>query len=102
MLEGRVAIVTGAGQGLGLAHARALAEHGADVVVNDVGAAASSVADEIVAMGGSAVACPADVADWDDAARLVDFAVQRFARLDVLVNNAGIVRDRMLVSMTEG
>ena len=101
MLEGRVAIVTGAGQGLGLAHARALAEHGADVVVNDVGAAASSVADEIVAMGGSAVACPADVADWDDAARLVDFAVQRFARLDVLVNNAGIVRDRMLVSMTE-
>ncbi|MGD0451971.1 MAG: SDR family oxidoreductase [Solirubrobacteraceae bacterium] len=101
IVEGRVVIVTGAGQGLGRAHALAFAEHGAHVVVNDVGDATQEVADAILAAGGSAVACVADVADWNDAERLVGTAVERFGRLDVLVNNAGVVRDRMLVSMTE-
>lgn len=100
-VEGRVAIVTGAGQGLGRAHALALAAEGAHVVVNDVGDAAKRVADQIVAAGGSAMPCVADVADWDDAKRLVDVALEWFGHLDVLVNNAGIVRDRMLVSMSE-
>lgn len=101
IVEGRVAIVTGAGQGLGRAHAHAYAEHGAHVVVNDVGGAADRVAEEIAAAGGSAIAHPADVADWDQSAGLVAAAVDAFGRLDVLVNNAGIVRDRMLVSMSE-
>jgi NAD(P)-dependent dehydrogenase (short-subunit alcohol dehydrogenase family) len=101
IVEDRVAIVTGAGQGLGKAHAEALAEAGARVVVNDVGESAESVAAGIVATGGTAVACVADVADWDDSKRLIDFAIGEFGRLDALVNNAGITRDRMLVSMTE-
>jgi NAD(P)-dependent dehydrogenase (short-subunit alcohol dehydrogenase family) len=101
IVEGRVAIVTGAGQGLGRAHARALATAGAKVVVNDVGPAAEEVAAEIEAAGGAALACVADVADWDDSARLVATAIERFGGLDALVNNAGITRDRMLVSMTE-
>lgn len=100
-VEGRVAIVTGAGQGLGRAHAHAYAQAGAHVVVNDVGEAAERVAAEIATAGGSALAHPADVADWDAAAGLVNAAVETFGRLDVLVNNAGIVRDRMLVSMSE-
>ncbi|MDW5592781.1 SDR family oxidoreductase [Conexibacter stalactiti] len=100
-VEGRVAIVTGAGQGLGRAHAHAYAQAGAHVVVNDVGEAAERVAAEIAAVGGSALAHPADVADWEAAAGLVNAAVETFGRLDVLVNNAGIVRDRMLVSMSE-
>jgi NAD(P)-dependent dehydrogenase (short-subunit alcohol dehydrogenase family) len=101
IVEGRVAIVTGAGQGLGRAHAQALAAAGAKVVVNDVGPAAEEVAAEIEAAGGVALACVADVADWEDSARLVATAIERFGGLDALVNNAGITRDRMLVSMTE-
>ncbi|HYJ23323.1 MAG TPA: SDR family oxidoreductase [Solirubrobacterales bacterium] len=101
IVEDRVVIVTGAGQGLGRAHAVALAEAGAHVVVNDVGAAAEEVAAAIVAAGGSAHACVADVADWEQSQGLIATAVERFGRLDALVNNAGIVRDRMLVSMSE-
>lgn len=98
---GRVAIITGAGQGLGRAHALAFAAEGYDVVVNDVGPAAETVAAEITAGGGSAVASQGDVADWDYAESLVQTAVERFGDLHVLVNNAGLVRDRMLAGMTE-
>lgn len=99
--NGRVVVVTGAGQGLGRAHALAFAADGARVVVNDVGESADSVAREIAEAGGEAVACQADVSEWDQAARLVETAVQAYGRLDALVNNAGLVRDRMLVNMSE-
>ncbi len=101
IVDGRVVIVTGAGQGLGRAHALALGAHGAHVVVNDVGDAAEQVAAQITQAGGSAISHAADVADWEASAGLIDATVARFGRLDALVNNAGIVRDRMLVSMTE-
>jgi NAD(P)-dependent dehydrogenase (short-subunit alcohol dehydrogenase family) len=106
--EGRVVIVTGAGRGLGRAHALELARQGAHVVVNDVGAEldgsggsaspAQAVVDEIVAAGGAAVVNGDDVADWDGAQRLVGTALDTFGQLDAVVNNAGIVRDRMFVS----
>lgn len=108
--DGRVAIVTGAGGGIGRAEALTLASEGARVVVNDIGGTVSgegassgpaqNVVDEIVALGGEAVPNTDDVADWDGAARLVQQAVDTFGRLDVLVCNAGILRDRMLVNMT--
>ncbi len=108
---GRVAIVTGAGRGIGRGHALELARQGAHVVVNDLGASvggdgadtgpAQAVVDEIEAAGGVAVANTDDVADWDGAKRLVDQAVEVFGGLDVLVNNAGILRDRMLFNMAE-
>jgi NAD(P)-dependent dehydrogenase (short-subunit alcohol dehydrogenase family) len=109
--DGRVAIVTGAGRGIGRGHALEFARQGAKVVVNDLGAEvdgtgastgpAGAVVDEIRAAGGEAVANGDDVADWKGAERLVRTAVETYGRVDVLVNNAGILRDRMLVNMTE-
>lgn len=106
----RVAIITGAGRGLGRAHALELARQGAKVVVNDLGGSsagvgadktpAEEVVREILAMGGEAVVNTDDVSDWEGAQRLVNAALNTFGRLDILVNNAGILRDRMLVSMT--
>ena len=100
--QDRVAVVTGAGQGLGREHALALAGEGARVVVNDLAAeAAAAVVAEIRALGGTAVAEPGDVSDWGCAEALVGRAVAEFGTLHALVNNAGLNRDRMLVSMTE-
>jgi NAD(P)-dependent dehydrogenase (short-subunit alcohol dehydrogenase family) len=111
LLEGRVAIVTGAGRGIGRAHALELARHGAKVVVNDHGVSLSgegtgeSPADEVVALieesGGEAVANGADVADFEEAAAMVQQAIDTYGGLDILVNNAGFVRDRMLVNTAE-
>jgi NAD(P)-dependent dehydrogenase (short-subunit alcohol dehydrogenase family) len=106
--EGRVVIITGAGRGLGRAYALAFGRAGAKVVVNDLGtslagegrdtAVAQAVVDEIRSIGGEAVANGDDVTDWDGAGRLVRTAIDAFGGLDVLVNNAGFVRDRMFVS----
>ncbi|MCB1251159.1 MAG: SDR family NAD(P)-dependent oxidoreductase [Acidimicrobiales bacterium] len=111
LCEGRVCIVTGAGRGIGREHSLMLAEHGAKVVVNDLGGSmsgegseagpAQEVADEIVAAGGEAVANTDDISTWAGAERLVAQAVDAFGKLDVLVNNAGILRDKMLVNMSE-
>lgn len=98
---GRSVIITGAGQGLGRAHALEFARQGALLVINDVGPAAQAVADEIAATGGAAIASSGDVSDWDYSASLVQTAIDHYGRLDTLVNNAGINRDRMLVTMTE-
>jgi NAD(P)-dependent dehydrogenase (short-subunit alcohol dehydrogenase family) len=109
--DGRVAIVTGAGRGIGRGHALELARQGAKVVVNDLGSAvdgtgsdrgpAQIVAEEIRDLGGTAIANGDDVSSWDGAQALVASAIETFGHLDVLVNNAGILRDRMLVNMTE-
>jgi NAD(P)-dependent dehydrogenase (short-subunit alcohol dehydrogenase family) len=111
LCEGRIAIVTGAGRGIGREHALSLAAHGARVVVNDLGGtrdgsgASAGPAEEVVATirsaGGEAIVNADDVSDWRGAERLVRQAVDTFGGLDVLVNNAGILRDRMLVNMTE-
>jgi NAD(P)-dependent dehydrogenase (short-subunit alcohol dehydrogenase family) len=110
-LAGKVAIVTGAGRGIGRAHALALAEAGASIIVNDLGAALSGeghddspahqVVEEIKSAGGEAAANAENVAEFDGAERMVRQAIDDFGRLDILVNNAGILRDRMLVNMTE-
>ena len=111
LCDGRVAIVTGAGRGIGREHALMLAENGAAVVVNDVGGTpegtgndlspAQQVVAEIEEMGGRAIVNGADVADWDQSKAMVDEAIDTFGRLDVIVNNAGILRDRMMVNMAE-
>ena len=111
LCEGRIVIVTGAGRGIGREHALSLAAHGARVVVNDLGGArdgsgaSADPAEEVVATirsaGGEAIVNADDVSDWGGAERLVRQAVDAFGGLDVLVNNAGILRDRMLVNMTE-
>jgi NAD(P)-dependent dehydrogenase (short-subunit alcohol dehydrogenase family) len=110
-LEGKVAIVTGAGRGIGRGHALALADAGARVVVNDLGATlagegtdatpAQSVVNEIVAAGGEAVANYDDVSDFGAAEHMIQRAIERYGGLDILVLNAGILRDRMLVNMME-
>jgi NAD(P)-dependent dehydrogenase (short-subunit alcohol dehydrogenase family) len=108
--EGRVVVITGAGGGLGRQYALEYARQGARIVVNDLGSApngtgsspgpAHEVAAEVRALGAEAVANSDDVADWDGGARLIGAAIRAFGRLDVLVNNAAVLRDRMLVSMT--
>lgn len=97
--EGRVALVTGAGHGLGRAYALELARRGAQVVVNDV-RDASSVADQILAEGGNAIASPHSVSSADGGERIVEEAVAAFGQVDVLINNAGIVRDSSLAKLT--
>lgn len=109
-LKGRVAIVTGAGRGLGRAHAIELAKRGARVVVNDLGTTADGqgqavgpaqeVVEEIISLGGEAVANGSDVTDWDQSAEMVRQAIDTFGDLHVIVNNAGFLRDRMLVNMS--
>jgi NAD(P)-dependent dehydrogenase (short-subunit alcohol dehydrogenase family) len=111
LCEGRVCIVTGAGRGVGAEHAKLLAAHGAKVVVNDLGGTtdgsgkdlspAQQVVEEIRAAGGEAVANGDDVSDWNGAKAMIDQAIKTYGKLDVLLNNAGILRDRMLVNMTE-
>src|SRR6059058_4314973 len=110
-LDGRVAIITGSGRGIGREHALLFAQEGAKVVINDLGGAidgsgddrtaAEQVVDEIKGMGGEAVANADDVADWEGGQRLINAAIEAFGDLHVLVNNAGILRDRVLVNMTE-
>jgi len=111
LLDGRVAIVTGAGRGLGRVEALELARHGAAVVVNDLGTTlvgtghdaspAEDVVAEVTAMGGRAVAHFGDVADWEQSGDLVRTAVDEFGSLDIVVNNAGFIRDSMLQKMEE-
>jgi NAD(P)-dependent dehydrogenase (short-subunit alcohol dehydrogenase family) len=111
LCDGRVAIVTGGGRGIGREYAVMLAEHGAKVVVNDIGGArdgsgsdnrpAQQVVDEIITSGGVAVANTDDISTWAGGESIVSQAIEQFGGLDVVVNNAGILRDRMLFSMTE-
>jgi len=110
-LDGRVAIITGAGRGIGREHALLFAAEGAKIVVNDLGGAndgtgsdttpAQDTVADIKAMGGEAIVNGDNVADWDGAKRLIDSAIEAFGDLDILVNNAGILRDRVLINMTE-
>ena len=111
LCEGRVAVVTGAGRGIGREHALSLASQGAKVVVNDLGgnidgsggdvSPAQSVVDEIKGMGGEAVANGDDISSWEGSQRLINTAVETFGDINIVVNNAGILRDRVLVNMTE-
>lgn len=111
LLDGRVAIVTGSGRGVGRAYALKLAEHGAKVLVNDLGGDAAGggadltpaqeVVEEIKARGGEAAVNGGDVSNWENARDMIQQAVDTFGGLDILINNAGILRDRMLFNMTE-
>jgi len=110
-LDGRVAIITGAGRGIGREHALLFAAEGAKLVINDLGGAvdgsgddrspAQQVVDEVIAMGGEAIVNGDDIADWEGGQRLIQSAIDAFGDLHVLVNNAGILRDRVLINMTE-
>ncbi len=111
LLDGKVAVVTGAGSGLGREYAIAFAQHGASIVVNDFGASvdgermqsnsADQVVDEIISRGGKAVTNTASVADWDGAKSMIDAAIEHFGRLDIVINNAGNNRPSSLVDLTE-
>ncbi|MEM9033301.1 MAG: SDR family oxidoreductase [Actinomycetota bacterium] len=111
LCEGRVVVVTGAARGIGREYALMLAEHGAKVVVNDLGGErdgtgagtgpAAEVVEEITAAGGEAVVNGDDVSDWEGAQRMINQAIETYGDLHAVVNNAGILRDRMLVNMTE-
>ncbi len=111
LCEGRVCIVTGAGRGIGREHSLMLAAEGARVIVNDLGGSrdgtgtdrgpAQEVVDEIIAAGGEAAVNTDDISDWAGAERLIQQAIDTYGRLDVLINNAGILRDRMLTNMSE-
>ena len=111
LCEGKIAIVTGAGRGIGREHALSLASQGAKVVVNDLGgnvdgsggdlSPAEQVVQEIKGMGGEAIANGDSVSDWAGAERLINTAIETFGDLNIVVNNAGILRDRMLFSMSE-
>ncbi|MFN3387583.1 MAG: SDR family NAD(P)-dependent oxidoreductase [Allosphingosinicella sp.] len=111
LLDGRVAIVTGAGRGVGRAYALMLAKHGAKVLVNDLGSSAAGVGEdqtpaeevvsEIRSFGGEAAVNTSDVSEWGGAQAMIEQAVETFGGLDILINNAGILRDRMLVNMSE-
>ena len=110
-LDGKVAVITGAAQGLGRLHAIELARQGAKVVVNDLGVAidgsgrdegpANEVVDEIKSAGGKAVAHFGDVADWDSSKALIQTAIDHFGGLDILINNAGFTRDSTIFKMSE-
>ncbi|MBV9487964.1 MAG: SDR family oxidoreductase, partial [Frankiaceae bacterium] len=111
VVDGRIVAVTGAGNGIGRAHALLFAQEGAKVVVNDLGGArdgtggsagpAQAVVDEITAAGGEAVAHTEDISSWEGAESLIQTAIDTFGGIDVVVNNAGILRDRMLTNMSE-
>ena len=111
-LDGRIAIITGAGRGIGREHALLFASEGAKLVINDLGgavdgsgddrSAAQQVADEVIALGGEAIANTDDIASWEGGKRLIDQAIEHFGDLHVLVNNAGILRDRVLINVRRG
>ena len=102
ILDNRVAIITGAGGGLGAAHAKVFAAEGCSVVVNDINeAAAQAVVDEIAASGGKAIVNTSDITNYEDSGNAVKQAIDAFGGLDIVLNNAGVNRDRMFASMTE-
>ena len=100
-LEGKVAVITGAGRGIGAAIARRFAAEGASLVLNSLSDSAAKVVEEITAAGGKALAVQGDVSKADDVAKVIDAAVSTFGRLDILINNAGITRDGLLMRMSE-
>lgn len=101
LLEGKVAIITGAGSGVGKEHSLLLASEGASVVVNDLGESAEQTVSEIIELGGTAVSHSGNVADWNTGEDLVQKAIKEFGDMHILINNAGILRDAMSFSMTE-